>query len=409
MKKILSTTLIVLVTVSLSLSQISWQIVDPPIVEDFVSLCFTDPDHGWIISETGTVLSTEDAGVSWLTSNMPNVYYSSIHFSDNEHGCIVGWVESLADSSLIMITNDGGDTWSMVDHIKVNRLNDVFFINNNIGWAVGSYTYDGLILNRCLYTSDGGASWAYQSSITQVGAILSGVSFRDENLGSTCGADGAFFVTNNGGVQSWAFGISMPIVNLNAIYNWGALTGCIVGDNGTALYTINNWYQYIETVTNTTENLNGVSADQATNKLWAVGDNGTIIYSSSYILGWITQASGVTENLNDIQMINETNGWAVGENGTILHFFPATSINQNDEPQIEVYPNPVDDVLYIYLDNRYDFRQIQLYNSTGKLIHKNNIDSHLEILVDVSKYPPGIYYFTIIGESAIVNKKLLIR
>ena len=85
-----------------------------------------------------------------------------------------------------------------------------------------------------------------------------GVSFRDEFKGTACGTDGSFFITNNGGT-SWAMGISMPVLNLNDIYNFGLLTGCLVGDEGTALFTTNNWNQYIDQNTGTDENLNAVT------------------------------------------------------------------------------------------------------------------------------------------------------
>lgn len=407
MKKLLLSFVAAILTFYISQAQSSWQIVNSPIAEDFVSVCFIDELHGWIISETGTIVSTNDAGITWETNSFPDVHFQSIYFSDNNHGCIVGWQEMPADSSLIMITNDGGSNWTMVDHIRVNRLNDVFFINNNIGWAVGSY--DEWNLNCCLYTSDGGQNWDKQSSISVVGAELYGVSFRDENLGQVCGADGAFFITNNGGTQSWAMGISMPILNLNDIYNWGALTGCIVGNEGTALYTINNWYQYIETVTNTTEDLNSVSGDPASNNLWAVGDYGTIIHSPNYLLGWTSQSSGVTENLNDIIMLSQTTGWAVGNNGTILHFSPTTSISHPDEFKIEVYPNPVDKLLYIHMDSPLTYNLIQIINSNGTLVAQKKIENCLESTVDVSNLATGIYQLRMIGDSETIIKKVLIR
>ncbi len=410
MKNLLLATVIVLLTINVSFPQSSWQIVSPPVNENFISICYIDTDHGWIISETGTIISTSDAGITWETISYPDVNFESVHFSDNDHGCIVGWQETPADSSLIMLTNDGGNTWSMVDHVKVNRLNDVFFINNNIGWSVGSYTYEDWILNCCLYTSDGGQTWGQQSSITVVDAELYGVHFRDDNIGQVCGYDGAFFITSDGG-NSWAMNIAtpLPLLNLNAIFNWGELTGCMVGESGIALYTINNWYQYVETVTNTTKNLNGVSGDPATNKLWAVGENGTIIYTSYYVLGWIEQTSGVTEHLNDVQMLSESNGWAVGDNGTILHYSPATSISRIGKCKIEIFPNPVDNLLYIHIDSPVTFDLIQIINLNGKLMCQKRIENSCEPTIDVSNLVPGIYHLRIIGDSETIIEKVLIK
>ena len=388
-------------------SQCTWQPVISPVSEDFVSLCITDAAHVWIVSSTGTIIHTSDGGITWQTYSFPDYYFQSIHFSDNDQGCIVGWQEMPSDSSLILKTSDGGDNWSMANHVKINRLNDVYFVTNAVGWAVGSKgEWD---LNCCLYTNDGGENWGIQSSISVVGAKLYGVHFRDENIGSTCGADGAFFLTNNGGTSGWALGISMPILNLNAIFNFGTLYGCIVGDEGTVLYTINNWYQYIEQTSNTDENLNGVSGDPTTNKLWAVGDNGIIIYSSNYLLGWTIQNSGVSENLNDVCMLSDTEGWAVGDNGTILHFTQATSISHINDSQIQVYPNPANDWLHIIFAEGNTFQQMQIVNAGGQLIYKENMVNSKDILLDVSAYPTGIYFLKIINEAKLVVKKILIE
>lgn len=390
-----------------SFSQSTWQSVAAPVTEDFVSLCITDASHVWIVSRTGTVIHTSDGGIIWQTYSFPDYNFQSVNFSDSEHGCIVGWEEMPSDSSLILVTSDGGENWSIVSHERVNRLNDVFFVSNNIGWAVGSKgEWD---MNCCLYTNDGGENWEIQSGISVVGAKLYGVHFRDENIGSTCGADGAFFLTNNGGNTGWALGISMPIINLNDIFNFGELNGCIVGDEGTVLYTVNNWYQYIEQTSNTIENLNGVSGDPVTNKLWAVGDNGTIIYSPNYLLGWTFQSSGVTENLNDVSIINDTEGWAVGDNGTILHFTPATSVSSMNDPHIQVNPNPANGRLYIKFADGNTFEQMQIVNISGQSFFNENIVNRKDILLDVSACPSGIYLLKIVNGTKSVVKKIIIE
>ncbi len=101
-------------------------------------------------------------------------------------------------------------------------------------------------LNCCLFTDDGGYTWNLQSSIAMVGAKLFGVNFRDENLGSICGARWSLFFNKMVAPQAGPWAYRCLYVNLNDIFNFGLLTGCIVGDQGTVLYTVNNWYQYIE-------------------------------------------------------------------------------------------------------------------------------------------------------------------
>ncbi len=223
MKKLIFLLFLFFCSFHISFSQSTWQLVNPPVNADFVSVCFTDESHGWIVSETGTIVWTTDAGMTMSTISFPEYHFKSVHFSDSNHGCIVGWQELPTDSSLILITSNGGDDWSLGNHEKVNHLNDVFFINNDKGWAVGSR--DSYNLNCCLHTLDGGNNWTIQESILVAGAELFGVHFRDENIGQTCGTDGAFFLTNNGGGTGWALGISMPLINLNDIFNFGLSSG----------------------------------------------------------------------------------------------------------------------------------------------------------------------------------------
>ncbi|MEZ5195504.1 MAG: YCF48-related protein [Bacteroidales bacterium] len=386
--------------------QSSWIPQNSPSTDNFQSVYFIDQDNGWIVSEQGALIFTKDGGNSWQLKNLSGIL-ESVFFSNNNHGCIVGRTITPSDSSLILISEDGGENWSEVDHFKINRLNDVYFINDDIGWAVGSI--DEWNLNSCLYTIDGGNTWIIQESLSVVDGELFAVSFRDENLGSTCGNDGAFFITNNGGTQSWAMGVSMPIVKLNDIFNFGILNGCIVGDEGTILYTINNWYQYIEQNSNTSEDLNGVSGETVTNKLWVVGDNGTILYSPNYLLGWTYQNSGVTENLNSICMLNEIEGWAVGDNGSLLHYSPYISISNSNEPQIDIFPNPSSRRLIIQNDNPSSFYKIQIHDSNGKMVFGGNLLHDSPLIIDVTGYESGLYFLTISNNTMNLVKKIIVK
>jgi len=411
MKKLFFSTVSPLWILTCVYSQSSWQLIPFPISEDLVSICVPDAAHIYIVSENGTFIRTSNGGITWETFNAwPGIHLSTTCFSDGNHGCSVGWYDggSEADSSLILVTNDGGDNWTWVDHELVNRFNDVFFINDDKGWAVGSKGEQNL---NCIYrTLDGGNTWSEQTSMLIVGAELMGVSFRNESQGSVCGADGAFFITSSGGT-SWAMGISMPVLNLNDIFNFGILNGCIVGDDGTALYTTNNWYQYVETTTNTTENLNAVSGDPATNKLWAVGDNGTMIYTPNYLFGWITQESGTTENLNDILMLGEDEGWAVGDNGTLLYYGTIIHIKSNQDKQnLTVSPNPVSGILKINSDTESAHLQVTLFNLVGEKVLSYTIakkSSPFE--VDLSGISPGLYLLMIQSGTARYDAKIVIR
>jgi len=374
-----------------SMAQNSWEQINSPVNEDFVSVCFTDDQHGWILSEEGTLLITQNGGSSWQTRDVGDDTYTCVHFTGQDHGCITGY----ADSSVIIISANGGIDWTNIDHEKAYHLNHVYFYDEDIGWAVGIRDN----MNYSLYTDDGGSTWVPHMDIFVMGAELHGVNFRDGLNGNACGVSGAFFSTNSGGTGGWAMNISMPSlgVDLHSVYNWGMLNGCVVGTDGTALYTTNKWAGYVETTTNTTQDLYGVSGAPGTNKLWACGEEGTIIHTPNYIFGWITQATPLTSELNDIQMLDENDGWAVGDDGTILKYGLLPGIIEKQITELEIFPNPargnvdcrlsVVDFLFV------DLRLYDLWGSeVAMIVQREMMPGEHSFQFNTRQLTPGVYF-----------------
>lgn len=388
--------------------QPAWIIHDAPVNEDFVSLSFIDENSGWIVSSAGTIASTMDGGNSWTTHSYPEYHFESVHFSTLDIGCIVGWHVLSTDSSLILITSDGGNAWIEPEYPKVTRLNDVYFANSSSGWAVGSK--EDFNLNCCLHTGDGGQNWSAQMDIYVAGAELKGVHFRDLLTGVVCGNDGAFFHTNSGGSSGWALNISMPLENLNGVCNTGDIYGCAVGNNGLALYTVNDWYQHIDMNTGTQESLMAVSADPGSNKLWAVGMNGTIIHCQSYILGWSNQFSGTTDNLNDICMLGESSGWAVGDNGTILQYTDAISIPEHSIISMTVIPNPGAGIFVLQFNRTLSIDRIEVIDIFGKVSRAFFPEKLTEnYTIDVSESQNGFYFLKVYSGNTFCIQRLVLN
>ena len=154
-----------------SFSQISWNSVTTPLEGNLVSVCFTDLQHGFILSEDGMLAQTSDAGLSWEISALGNGTFTDLCFTDELHGCVVGY----QDSSFIMLTEDGGNSWSQSDHLKAQYLNDVFFIDPMNAWVVGLRDD----MNYNLYSQNGGQSWTAQMDIF----VMEGNLFADKLRG----------------------------------------------------------------------------------------------------------------------------------------------------------------------------------------------------------------------------------
>lgn len=75
------------------------------------------------------------------------------------------------------------------------RFDDVFFINDDVGWAANGY------YASVSKTTDGGATWTVQMSNATMGTnyYFRNIEFLDENIGFIGTLDGVFFKTTNGG------------------------------------------------------------------------------------------------------------------------------------------------------------------------------------------------------------------
>jgi photosystem II stability/assembly factor-like uncharacterized protein len=167
---------------------------------EMLQISFSDRDHGWIVGQKGSILSTDDGGNNWTVqrnlphqmsveaisnvsatgspdSPAPDLY--GVYFQDKRKGWIVG------NRATILFTNDGGDTWlparvqGTLPGDNQTTFTQVQFINNDVGWIVGK---NGNILR----SSDGGETWVPQFSGTS--QVLYTIAMDGETSGWAAGA-----------------------------------------------------------------------------------------------------------------------------------------------------------------------------------------------------------------------------
>ncbi len=87
------------------------------------------------------------------------------------------------------------------------------------------------------------------------------------------------------------------------------------------------------------------------------------------------------------------------------------AINDHSSPNIDlqIYPNPVSDILHIELDNRYKTPlQIQVSDILGRRVHeKQFFDSDYDLPVPGMK--KGVYFLTVSGKDILENRKFVIQ
>lgn len=302
-------------------AQSSWTQQTATVGADLVAVFFTSSDKGWIAGDNGYLASTTDGGQTWTkyplntTEDINEIYFRnddngylvagrkmfitrdagkswqetriyrsgefgsgtpeflSIRFSDKKRGYAIGSIlrrkgaDDIVVDSLLMRTEDGGDTWQRITVPTKTELFHLDFSGNSHGWIVG----DGGVI---LATTDSGTTWTKQTSGTSL--PLYNIDFRDDNDGYVVGKSGTILRTSNGGT-TW----EKVSTNFNETF---------------------------------------MRVDFADDKNgWIVGYKGDILRSNDKGKTWIRQESNLRDHLYGLFM-DKKFGWAVGANGVILRY-----------------------------------------------------------------------------------------
>jgi photosystem II stability/assembly factor-like uncharacterized protein len=98
---------------------------------------FRDDKDGYAVGGGGTILRTENGGISW--EKVQNAYPDTlmrVDFADDKNGWIVGY------GGVILRSSDKGRTWLRQNSNVKDRVYGLF-MSKKYGWAVGE---NGLVL-----------------------------------------------------------------------------------------------------------------------------------------------------------------------------------------------------------------------------------------------------------------------
>jgi len=121
-----------------------------------------------------------------LVGNAPRGYYNAIYFVDRNNGWVVG------DSGRILSTSDGGSSWNVRESGISSYLKCVTFVNLSRGW-IGSRN------NSIGLTTNGGLSWVWQHPPGNSQRLFTAISFVNENVGWIVDNYGGILHTEDGG------------------------------------------------------------------------------------------------------------------------------------------------------------------------------------------------------------------
>lgn len=256
----------------------------------------------------GRILRSTDGGETWLDRSTGSRFLKDVFFVDRETGFAVG------SQGIIYKTTDGGDNWDMVflGGSGYGNFEGIYFTDQLRGIAVGG----GGSVSKILRTTDGGETW---TSITGLpGAGLYSVSFSSENNAIAAGVSGLLLTTSDKGIN-WINRNEPTIESLRSVFFISESTGkaSVFSSPGLILQTYNSGQTWELLNTGINARLSAiVMTDEST--VFAVGENGTIAVSKDDGVTWNIINSGTSSFLSSISFATPDIATVVGENGTIL-------------------------------------------------------------------------------------------
>lgn len=262
-----------------------------------------DENTWYFVGDKGYIIKTTDGGQTFNRVHIPNnfdIYYSCFFKNANE-----GIVSGRTIGKFFRTTNGGTDwmTFTVPGVTTTQIYYDIFFINDLIGYAVGSNNINAK-------TTDGGATWTMLNGTGLGTSILYCTYFKTENNGFAGSGAGQLFITQNGG-QSWTpITVGSTTAQIRDIWFKDANIGVLVNSVGEIFYTLNgglNATDWTAGVESCLDDMNGVWCD-SNGVFWAAG------YSSD----------NVTTNIgNSWSIVKSTDNGATWTQET----FPALTFN----------------------------------------------------------------------------------
>jgi photosystem II stability/assembly factor-like uncharacterized protein len=265
-----------------------------------------DAVQGFAVGEEGLVLTTTDAGTTWVQDNSgTNNDFYAIDVTNYPDGLPLAII--VGDNGKVL-TGIKGD-WYDRSIATTDRLYAAFRFVGGKAWVAGEF-------GRIWKTTNSGQSWVLQHE--NMAYHLHTIQFISKNYGWAAGMSGSILKTTNGG-DDWIDVSPDNLEFFRSIYFLDYDNGWVVGNGGAIYSTTDGGDSWIELLPKVTyETLNKISFVNA-NIGWIVGATGSIFLTTNGGANWQQQNSPSNSFMTSASFPETGVGWICGRDGAILH------------------------------------------------------------------------------------------
>lgn len=407
-------------------SQGYWTRLNSPTYKKLEKLFCVDSLNCWAAGDSGLIIHTSNGGMDWEIQNSEvSNRIQDIFFLNHNLGWAVSTRFDTIAGSYIIKTTNGGKVWEKEFFNVENKFfQTIYFLDSLNGWVGGgpSQSFYG--------TKDGGLTWnipRFDSSIYS-SLPIQRIVFFSKQYGFACGGmhdlTGVIWKTTNAGLiwSSQRMGFeplrklffidSLNIIGVGGDFELG-MGVARTSDGG------ENWIYELPGFLGVATGL----SFRKKNETWAsLGSERKFIISVDSGKTWNAYNTYNNAAIYDLVFTDSLHGFAVGDSGVILKYMfdsPSSLIeNYSEIPKsiqlFQNFPNPFNPFTRIqFTINSDQFVSLNIFNSLGEKIAvliNENLKSglHSKLFTVDPALPSGVYFYQLIIGSFTATKKMIL-
>ncbi|MBD0262714.1 MAG: photosynthesis system II assembly factor Ycf48 [Tolypothrix sp. Co-bin9] len=304
-----------------------WEIISVPTQAKLLDIAFTDnPQHGYLVGSSATLLETKDGGETWkpLTLQLDDAKYrfNSVSFSGKE-----GWI--VGEPGLVLHTTDEGASWSRIPVSEKLPGGPISIL------ALGKNSAEMATNVGAIYkTTDGGQNWKAQ--VEQAVGVLRNIKRSPDGKYVGVSAKGNFYSTWEPGQTAWMphnRNSSRRVENMGFTDN-GQLW--MLARGGQVLFNDpekpEEWLEAQYPEVSTSWGLLDMGY-RTPEEIWLGGGSGNLLRSADGGKTWEKDrdVEGVPANLYKIVFFSPEQGFIIGDRGILLKYQPNVAATSKSE------------------------------------------------------------------------------